>query len=252
MYLSIVIPAYNEEQRLGATLQSVVRFAQRADFPTEVLVVDDGSTDGTAEVVRKAAAGSNRIRLIGYQPNRGKGYAVREGMLAAGGKYRLLTDADGSIAVEQVTQMLAALREQDAELAVATRYNVDSVCLGERSSLRGLLSRIGRPAVSLLALPGISDTQCGFKLFKGPSAVALFPGLSTHRWGFDLEILAKARAQGMKIVEVPIQWTPFGGSRLVPWAAALSVLATVIRVAWCLHTGQYRPESPANSNRVSE
>ncbi len=240
MYLSIIIPAYNEAQRITPTLDSVAAFARRVDFAVEVLVVDDGSTDGTAALVERRSRQDDLFRLISYRPNRGKGYAVRAGMLASTGEYRLFMDADGSMAVEQVLGFLEALQQNDAQVAIASRYHQDSRNLGEESVLRGAVSRLGRLFIRLTTLPGISDSQCGFKLFTAAAAAALFPDLVTTRWGFDVEILARARAQGLRVVEVPVRWQHVAGTTLAPWRAAPSVLATTIQVAWRYHTGQYR------------
>ncbi len=240
MYLSIVIPAYNEEQRITPTLDSVAVFARQVDFPVEVLVVDDGSTDGTAALIEARSREDDLFGLISYRPNRGKGYAVHAGMLAATGEYRLFMDADGSMAVEQALDFLEALQQNDAQVAIASRYHEDSRRTGEESWLRGAISRLGRVLIGLTVLPGITDSQCGFKLFTSEAAATLFSNLTVRRWGFDVEILARARALDMKIVEVPVEWRHVAGTTLAPWRAVPSVLGTTIQVAWRYHTGRYR------------
>ena len=248
MYLSIIIPAYNEERRIPPTLDSVRAFAERMDFPSEVLVVDDGSTDGTTALIEEMCQQNDLLRLVSYPTNRGKGYAVREGMLAATGEYRLFMDADGSMAVEQALDMLTALERSNAQLAIATRYHTQSRNIGQQPVARAAVSCLGRLLIRWTVLPGISDSQCGFKLFTADAADALFPDLATHRWGFDLEILARARALGMRIVDVPVQWQPVAGTKLVAWHATLSVLATTVQVTWCYHTGQYRCDAELQGN----
>ena len=239
MYLSIIIPAYNEEQRIRPTLDSVAAFARRVAFPVQVLVVDDGSSDGTAALIKARSADDDIFGLITYQPNRGKGYAVRTGMLAATGEYRLFMDADGSMAVEQVLYSLEALHQSNAQVAIATRYHQASQNLGEEALLRAAISRLGRLLIQRAVLPGISDSQCGFKVFTAEAAAALFSHLATYRWGFDVEVLARARALGMRVVEVPVTWQHIPGTRLAPSRALPSVLVTTTQVAWRYHTGQY-------------
>jgi len=239
MHLSIVIPAYNEEKRITPTLDSVSAFVNNTDFLAEVLVIDDGSTDGTAALIQDRKESGEPFRLISYQSNQGKGYAVRKGMLAANGKYRLFMDADSSMPIDQAPGLLEVLEQENAQVAIASRYIAGSRNLGQGSAIRRFVSRLGGAFIRLTVLPGIADSQCGFKLFTSEAAAALFTNLQVHRWGFDVEVLARARALGMKIVEVPVKWQPMPGTTLSAWRATPSVLMTTVQVAWRYHTGQY-------------
>lgn len=203
--LSVVIPAYNEEQRLPATLERIAAYLDTQPWPYEIVVADDGSSDGTGNVVEAAAARNPSIRLLRYTPNHGKGYAVRYAMPRAAGQYLLMSDADLSTPIEEVHKLWARL-EDGAEIAIGSRALRDSNLAVHQPLLREMIGRTFNLVVRILAVPGIADTQCGFKLFRREAALALFPQLTIDGWCFDVEALYLARRLGYRIDEVPVTW----------------------------------------------
>jgi dolichyl-phosphate beta-glucosyltransferase len=183
MELSLIIPAFNEAQRIGPTLQRVHRFLAARPASFEIIVVDDGSADDTLALVTALAGELPGLRVLCSPANRGKGHAVRLGMLAASGRVRLFSDADGSTPIDELDPLLQALAT-GADIAIGSRYRV----------------------VQLVLLPGVADTHCGFKAFTAAAAAHIFTACTVDGWSFDLEVLARARAQGLRIQEVPVRW----------------------------------------------
>lgn len=203
--LSIVIPAFNEERRLGASLVTLKAFLRWQRLNAEVLVVDDGSTDATATLVRKAAKAFVGLRLLSQPGNQGKGAAVKAGVLASRGKQILFSDADLSTPLEELTGLQAALR-QGADIAIGSRA-LDRSRISVRQPLyRELAGRVFNRLVQWVSVPGIRDTQCGFKLFKAPVAKRLFACQQVPRFGFDVEVLFLARLAGYRIDELSVRW----------------------------------------------
>jgi dolichyl-phosphate beta-glucosyltransferase len=235
-FLSIVIPAYNEAERLPATLAQLGAFLHNEDYTAEILVVDDGSVDGTAAVVQRAAAANPAIRLIAA-PHRGKGAAVRRGMLAAAGQVRLMCDADLSMPAAELPKLLAALAA-GADVALATREGAGARRIGE-PFLRHLMGRVFNLLVRALAVPGLQDTQCGFKAFTATSAELLFSRATVDGFGFDVEILYLARKHGQRLAEVPIAWYYQPSSRVSPWRDTIRMVRDVLRVRWNDWRGRY-------------
>ncbi len=234
-FLSIVIPAYNEAERLPATLAQLASFLSGEDYAAEIVVVDDGSTDGTAAVVADAAA-APPVQLIAA-PHRGKGAAVRRGMLAARGQMRLMCDADLSMPAPEIPKLLAALAA-GADVALATREGSGARLVGE-PYLRHLMGRVFNLLVRLLAVPGLDDTQCGFKAFTAASAEALFRRSTIDGFGFDVEVLYLARKRGLRLVEVPIAWYYQPSSRVSPVRDTIRMVRDVLRVRWNDWRGRY-------------
>lgn len=203
VHLSIVIPAFNEERRIPATLDRLVAFLDSRPWTWEIRVVDDGSTDGTARVTEEAALGTPGI-LVQREPHRGKGGAVRAGLVAARGQYRFMCDADLSMPPEELPRFLPPARPA-FDVAIGSREGAGSRRVGEPLR-RHITGRCFNYAIQLLAAPGISDTQCGFKMFTAESVKAIFPHTTLDGWAFDVEVLCIARALGLRIVEVPIEW----------------------------------------------
>jgi dolichyl-phosphate beta-glucosyltransferase len=203
--LSIIIPAFNEERRLSASLEKVRAYVRGRSLDCEVLVVDDGSTDGTADLVRAQSAGFEGLRLLTLGSNQGKGAAVRAGVLEAKAPRILFTDADLSTPMEELAQLEAAL-DGGADLAVGSRA-LDRARVSVRQPLyREAGGRLFNILVQLLSVPGIQDTQCGFKLFTAAAGRRLFRIQKVPRFGFDVEFLFLARKAGYRIAEVPVRW----------------------------------------------
>jgi dolichyl-phosphate beta-glucosyltransferase len=236
IYLSIVIPAYNEQNRLPESLPKVIRFVREVHFPVEVIIVDDGSQDKTAEVVREFQKEAPFISLLSLG-HRGKGNAVREGMLKAQGEYLFLADSDLSMPIEEVKKFLPpALGEYDVaiasrEIGGARRFN--------EPLYRHMIGRVFNMIVRMVAIRGLSDTQAGFKCFRRQAARTLFSQQTIDGWGFDVEILMIAQMRGMKIVEVPIHWYHNNDSRVRPLYDAYRMLSEVLRVRLNARRGFY-------------
>jgi dolichyl-phosphate beta-glucosyltransferase len=201
--LTVVIPAYNEKARLPATLAKIAPYLRAAHPDHEILVVDDGSTDGTADVAR--AAGLPNLSVIGYAPNRGKGYAVRQGMLDARGTRRLMTDADLSTPIEDLARLASAL-DTGADVAIGSRALRTSNVELRQPWYREGMGRLFNVFVRLLVLPDLRDTQCGFKLFTASAAETAFTRARLDGFSFDVETLYIARRRGLRIAEVGVTW----------------------------------------------
>jgi dolichyl-phosphate beta-glucosyltransferase len=213
---SVVIPAYDEAARLPPYLERVLAYFQERGEPFEVLVVDDGSRDGTADQVRAFQRTWDQIRLIVLPSNRGKGYAVRVGMLNAGGDFRLFADADGATPILELGR-LEPLLQAGADIVIGSRVLPDPRVSVQALSHRKMVGRVFNWLVATIGLDGIADSQCGFKLFRAPVAEDLFRSLRTDGFGFDVELLLLAQRRGYRVSEVPINWSDQPGSKL--WVA---------------------------------
>ncbi len=209
---SIVIPAYDEALRLPRYLGEVTAYFDGRGEPYEVLVADDGSRDATPALVEAAARRSPAIRLLRSERNEGKGAAVRRGMLAARGVMRLFADADGATPIGEVKRLEAALTS-GADVAIGSRGLADSGVLVTARRHRVAAGRMFNRVVAWVGLAGITDSQCGFKAFTGSAADRLFPALVTTGFGFDVELLLHARAAGLRVSEVAVNWTDQAGSK---------------------------------------
>ena len=222
MLLSVIIPAWQEAKRMHKTIEGVESLRAALPYPIEVILVDDGSTDGTADLA--AAAGMKVIR----RPHKGKGAAVRTGMLAANGMYRMIADADWSMRPEQTLLMLPPVLTGH-DIAIASRELPDSIRKGE-PRWRHFVGRTYNNLVQQILLPGLLDTQCGFKVFRAEAARAIFSRCHEDGWAFDVEVLALAREYGLRVVEVPIDWTHDRDSRVRPLLDAPGMLAALFRI----------------------
>lgn len=203
--LSIVIPAYNEERRLGPSLAAVRAFVRKRRLSAEVLVVDDGSNDGTVTLVKDLARRFKGLRLVQQPRNLGKGAAVKAGVLASRGGQILFSDADLSTPLEELPGLQAALKA-GADIAIGSRA-IDRSRIAVRQPLyREAAGRLFNRLVQAFSVPGVRDTQCGFKLFKAPAAKRLFALQQVPRFGFDVEVLFLARLAGYKVAELPVRW----------------------------------------------
>ncbi|MFJ5684853.1 dolichyl-phosphate beta-glucosyltransferase [Streptomyces sp. NPDC093099] len=217
--LSVVIPAYNEEGRLRPTLDAIRAYlsADQDRWGTwELIVVDDGSTDGTAAVAAEAAAGEPRVRVVTGGGNYGKGHALRQGVLASHGRRVLLTDADLATPIDELDRLDKQLRADGGGAAIGSRAHPDARIEVRQLPLREWLGRFGNRLIRLVALDGIADTQCGFKLFDGERARAAFAGSRLDGWGIDVEILRFFRRSGWPVTEVPVRWAHQRGSKVRP------------------------------------
>ena len=225
---SVVIPAYNEAQRLPPFLDTVVAYFEGRDEPYEVVVVDDGSRDATSEMVQARRYAS--VRIVRREINGGKGIAVRTGMLSARGAYRLFADADGATPIQEIKRLEAPLLA-GADVAFGSRALRDpGVSLVARRH-RVIAGRIFNWLVGRLGLEGISDSQCGFKAFTRPAAERLFQALSTRGFAFDVELLLLARAAGYRIVEVPVNWADQSGSKVGVLRHGPGMLGEILRAS---------------------
>jgi dolichyl-phosphate beta-glucosyltransferase len=209
---SVVIPAFNEARRLPPYLEDIIAFFDGRGEPYEVIVVDDGSRDGTAERVRDVA-GSAPVRVIPLAGNEGKGAAVRHGMLAAVGAHRMFTDADGATPITELKRLEAALAG-GADVAIGSRAVRDTGVSVVARPHRVLAGRVFNGMVARLGLPDVGDSQCGFKAFTARAAEAIFGKLRTRGFGFDVELLMLARFYGFRVAEVAVNWSDKPGSKV--------------------------------------
>lgn len=211
--LSIVIPAYNEEGRnLIDTLQKVEDFLGSQSYEAEVVIVNDGSKDKTEEVTKDWIGKRPNFRLVSYQPNQGKGYAVKTGMLQAKGEWRLFMDADSSTDISEFKKLWEETK--NFQVIIGSRYLEKDSIKEKQPLFRRVVSRGGNLLIRVLLGLKLTDTQCGFKLFSAKAAKEIFPLQTVNRWGFDMEILSIANKKGYKIKEVPVIWYNAGESRV--------------------------------------
>lgn len=211
--LSIIIPAFNEEARLAPTVRGAVAALRARGVSGEVIVVDDGSRDGTSALVQRLAAEFPEVRLVRLAANHGKGYAVRSGMLNATGELALFADADGATPWDQLSRLEAAMAA-GADVAIGSRALASAETKVEARWYRRLVGRTFHRFVELLAVRGFRDTQCGFKLFRGAVAHDLFARMRMDGFSFDVEVLLMAQRGGHRVVEVPVNWVHQPGSRV--------------------------------------
>ena len=227
--LSIVVPCYNEEQRLPRTIEQIQRFLDEKRAPYELILVDDGSADGTRRVMDAAAVRNKAVRVELLPHNRGKGRALAVGVEAAQGDEILLTDADLSTPIEELDKLQAALNN-GAGVAIGSRALRASRVEVSQPVYRVLMGKGFNLIVQAILLPGIWDTQCGFKLFRADVAHRVFAGLTTDGFGYDPEVLYRARKQGVKIAEVPVVWRNSAPTKVSAIRSSLDMLRSVLRV----------------------
>jgi|SRR5579871_184399 len=243
---SIVIPAYNESARLGATLVKVLAYVHLRGWNAEVLVVNDGSSDDTAEIVRRMATREPALRLVENPGNRGKGYSVRNGMLHARGRVVLFSDADLSSPIEEAPKLFGAL-EAGADIAIGSRWLRTETQTQRQPLYRQVFGRVYNIALRLTLGLQFADTQCGFKAFKQEAAQAIFPLQKIERWGFDPEVLFLARKFGFKVKEIPVLWGHSGGTRIHPIKDGARMFLEMLHIRWNDVTGKYDPDAPGDA-----
>jgi dolichyl-phosphate beta-glucosyltransferase len=227
--LSIVIPCYNEEERLPRTIEQIERYLEGKDLAYELILVDDGSTDGTRLVMDAAAERNRFVRLEALPQNRGKGRALAEGVAAATGSEVLVTDADLSTPIEELDKLQAAL-DKGAGVAIASRALRASRVEVSQPIYRVLMGKAFNLLVQVVLLPGIWDTQCGFKLFRAEVAHDAFGRLTTDGFGYDPEVLYRAKKRGVKIAEVPVVWRNSAPTKVSPLKSSIDMFKHVVRV----------------------
>jgi glycosyltransferase involved in cell wall biosynthesis len=250
--LSIIIPAYNEEARLPSTLDAVARYLTRSPHAgkTEVLVVDDGSRDGTATLVENYRAGYPSLRLLRNPGNRGKGYSVRHGMLEACGQWRLFTDADLSAPIEELDFLLRVAERDNADIVIGSRALDRSLIAVHQSWSREYSGRVFNLFMRMMTGLPFRDTQCGFKLFSAHAAESIFPLQQLDRFSFDVEDLVIARSLGLRVIETPVRWSNVEGTK-VSAMQGLNSFADVLRIRWYKVQGRYHPlPQPAASGSM--
>ena len=235
--LSIVIPAFNEERRLSTTLDALRAYLSQHPWEWDIRVVDDGSADETAALAESVAQTDRRI-VVQREPHGGKGSAVKAGLLAVRGSYRFICDADLSMPVTEMSRFLPPV-VPPFDVAIGTREGASARRVGE-PAYRHLVGRAFNLAVQRLALPGIEDSQCGFKMFTASAVNAIFPRTTVTGWAFDVEILTIAREQNLRIVEVPIEWHYRQDSRLSVARDGLAMLTEILAIRRRARRGEYR------------
>jgi dolichyl-phosphate beta-glucosyltransferase len=239
-YISIIVPAYNEAKRIAQTLRRFKEYLSGQNYSYEVLAVVDGAKDNTAEIAEEIAANWPNLEVINNKINHGKGFVVRQGMLEANGSYRVFTDADNSTDIAHLEKMLPKFKE-GFEVVIGTRDRKDSAGAKQavpQSAFKRLLGNLGNLFIQIMVLPGIWDTQAGFKGFSAEAAEKIFSRTKINRWGFDVEVLALARKFGYKIGKIPLYWKNDPYSH-VKFSGYIGVLRDTIKVRCGLWVGRY-------------
>ena len=235
---SIVLPAYNEHERITATLEKIFAHANERDWQVEVIVVNDGSTDDTTRIVRQYATKNPRLRLLENPGNRGKGYSVRNGMLHAHGDILLFSDADLSSPIAEADKLFGAIH-QGADVAIGSRWLKTELQIKRQPFYRRLFGRIFNFALRLVLGLNFKDTQCGFKAFTRDAALKLFPLQKIERWGFDPELLYLAKKYNFTVTEVPVAWSHREGTRINPIVDGVRMLGEMFVIRWNAASGKY-------------
>lgn len=239
---SIVIPAYDEGERLGATLEKVLAYVNQQRWEAEVIVVNDGSQDNTAELARAYAERDPKLRLVENPGNRGKGYSVRHGMLQARGDVIVFSDADLSSPIEEMPKLLEALAA-GADIAIGSRWMQAQLQSKRQSMARQLFGRVFNLLLRLILGLRFKDTQCGFKAFTSRAARAILPLQRIEGWGFDPEILFLAHRFGFKVTEVAVRWAHSDGTRINPLIDGARMFQEMVRIRWCDLVGEYEGDA---------
>ncbi len=236
---SVIIPAFNEARRLPVYLEKVLAYFDSLSVAYEVIVVDDGSTDGTSAIVQHFREQNANVRLIRLQQNHGKGHAVKTGMLEASGQLRLFADADGATPIAELQRLVHEI-EGGADVAVASRALRTDTCTVQTRLSRKMIGSVYNFIVRMLAVGGISDTQCGFKLFSAEPATAVFPLQCIDGFGFDVELLFICRKKGYRIAEVPVNWADVQGTKVKVLRDSVRMFGDVLKIRFNDLRGMYR------------
>lgn len=241
IFLSVIIPAYNEEKTISNTLLDIDRYLSAQKFEYEIIVVSDGGTDNTPHIVRKFTELIKNLKLIDNKENHGKGWVVRQGMLEAQGEYRLFMDADNATSLDHFDKVKPLL-EQGYHIVIGSRDSKDvseAKQVIKQSFLKRILGNFGNVLIQLLAVPGIWDTQCGFKVFSRDAVESIFSRCKINRWGFDIEALALARRMKYKIGIIPVKWINNPNSR-VSLKGYINTFRELLKIKYNLITKKYK------------
>lgn len=236
-FLSVIIPAYNEAERLPLTLIDVDKRLSREPYSYEILVMNDGSKDNTAGVVCKMEKAVKNLKLVDNRENKGKGGVVRQGMLVSRGRYRLFMDADNSVSVDHFDSMIPHFKEGYG-VVICSREMRGSELVPPQPFHKRLLGRLSNIVIQLTNVPGIWDTQCGFKAFTAEAAEKIFSAVRVNGWGFDIEVLALARKLGYRIKEIQVRWVNDPRTH-VKLSGYLKTFVENAKIRWWLWTGKY-------------
>jgi dolichyl-phosphate beta-glucosyltransferase len=237
--LSIVIPAYNEEIRLPKTLECILAYLQARPYRAEIIVVNDGSTDGTAEIISAYRQKFPALRLVTNEGNRGKGYSVRHGMLEARGEIALFTDADLSTPIEEADKLLGPLRDEEFDVAIGSRAIDRSLIEVHQSAIRELAGIFFNRMVRWIMGISFSDTQCGFKAFRRERARIIFEQQRVESFGFDPEILFLAKRNGLRVAEIPVRWSHDAATKVNVAADGIRMFLELLWIQWNALRGCY-------------
>lgn len=237
---SIILPAYNEGERLAASLEKILAYAAQRGWNAEILVVNDGSTDNTADIVRNLALTYPIVRLLENPGNRGKGYSVRNGMVHANGDILLFSDADLSSPIEEADKLFAAIFS-GADISIGSRWIDPDLQVRRQPLHRQFLGRIFNFVLQAMLGLRWKDTQCGFKAFRRDAAGAVFSLQRIEGWGFDPEILYLAEKMDLKVKEVPVAWAHREGTRINPFRDGVLMFGELIKIRWNAMRGRYNP-----------
>jgi dolichyl-phosphate beta-glucosyltransferase len=237
--ISFIIPAYNESKRIRPTLDELLRYSRERGWGVEIIVVNDGSRDDTAEIILEYAKAHPQIRLVENPGNHGKGYSVRNGMLHANGDICLFTDADLSSPIGEAQHLFDAI-DAGADIAIGSRWLRAELQTERQPLYRQLLGRVFNLVLRIVLGLNFADTQCGFKAFRREAAQKIFPLQRIERWGFDPEILFLARKLGFTATEVPVVWAHSEGTRLHPFRDGMRMFVEVLHIRWNSIKGVYR------------
>ena len=235
IFLSIVIPVFNEQARIGGALEQVVGFLDGQNWTWEVVIADDGSTDDSAQLIEDFASDSPGVRLLSL-PHRGKGWAVMNGMLAAQGQYRLLCDADLSVPIDQAERLLPP-QVDSVDVALGSREAPGARRIDEPLR-RHLMGRVYNTLVRFLGVPGVADTQCGFKCFRDEAVPGLFQGQTIDGFGFDVEVIYRAQRAGLVIQEIGVDWYYREHSKVRPVRDSIAMTWDLLKMRWRYRKGR--------------
>lgn len=236
-YLSVVIPARNEENRIGKTLEEIIGYLKLKPFDSEILVIDDSSEDKTAALAESFKKDFPDTRVLSLKKHRGKGGAVKEGIKESSGKYILFTDADNSTPIEEFDKFISLMERGD--ILIGSRYAHGSIILKPQSLTRRFVARCANFLIRLLLLKEIKDSRCGFKLFKREAALELIKNQTIETWSFDTELLCIAKIKKLKIAEIPVVWRHTENGNLKPFLDSLRGFKEILQIKWNILTGKY-------------